>query len=127
MTTTKQFFDYYDLEAYLGGRREAREYDTIAISEEVSHVDPTDGNRYWKPEVDEDTLFKIAERHHTGRRFLKEELGDYMGSIDPSEYDVGAIIDKATYMDDTGIRHWLPTIIDERDIWDIAEDYRLAE
>ena len=72
--TTKQFFDYYDLEAYLGGRREAREYDTVAISEEVSHVDPTDGNRYWKPEVDEDTLFKIAERHHTGRRFLKEEL-----------------------------------------------------
>jgi hypothetical protein len=125
--TTKQFFDYYDLEAYLGGRREAREYDTVAISEEVSHVDPTDGNRYWKPEVDEDTLFKIAERHHTGRRFLKEELGDYMGSIDPSEYDVDAIIDKATYMDDTGIRHWLPTIIDERDIWDIAEDYRFAE
>lgn len=125
--TTKQFFDYYDLEAYLGGRREAREYDTVAISEEVSHVDPTDGNRFWKPEVDEDTLFKIAERHHTGRRFLKEELGDYMGSIDPSEYDVDAIIDKTTYMDDTGIRHWLPTIIDERDIWDIAEDYRFAD
>lgn len=124
--TTKQFFDYYDLEAYLGDRREAREYDIDAILEEVSYVDLANGNRYWKPEVDEDTLFEIAMRHHTGRRFFKEELEDYMGSIDPSEYDIDAIIDKATYMDDAGIRHWLPTVVDERDIWDIAEDFRLA-
>jgi len=127
MTTTKQFFDYYDLEAYLGDRREAREYDTAAISEEVSYVDPANGNRYWKPGIDEDTLLKIATRHHTGRRFLREELGDYMGGIDPSEYDVDAIIDGATYWDDAGICHWLPTVVDERDIWDIAEDFRLAD
>lgn len=125
MTTAKQFFDC-DLEDWLGGEREAREYDTTAIAEGVTYVDSADGNRYWKPEVDEDALCEIAERHHTGRRFLREELGDYMGSIDPSEYDVDAIIDKVTYVDDAGIRHWLPTVVDERDIYDIAEEFRLA-
>ena len=37
------------------------------------------------------------------------------------------IIDEATYTDDAGIRHWLPTVVDERDIWGIAEDFRLAD